>query len=296
MTNSHDKLALRLSLILTKLNTGERFTSIELAEEFNVSIRTIQRDLKERLSFIPIEKDGDYYKMESYALGKLSFEDIKNFATLSGVKSLYPSLTNEFITDILNVKLNSAYLIKNQGFEDISNKQDYFEKLSAAIIKNSPVNFDYKNKHRIVNPYKLINNDGIWYLLADEQDRLKTFTFSKIQKFKWEDDTKSFIPKKEFLNQIVTNDINWFTTDDLIEVTLQIDNVAKEYFERKSILTNQKIIEESDDYFSVLTYISYDDEILKFVKYWIPYVKILKPLYLKEKLNNILQEYILKLQ
>lgn len=296
MNNSHDKLALRLSLILTKLNTGERFTSIELAEEFNVSIRTIQRDLKERLSFIPIEKDGDYYKMESYALGKLSFEDIKNFATLSGVKSLYPSLTNEFITDILNVKLNSAYLIKNQGFEDISNKQDYFEKLSAAIIKNSPVNFDYKNKHRIVNPYKLINNDGIWYLLADEQDRLKTFTFSKIQKFKWEDDTKSFIPKKEFLNQIVTNDINWFTTDDLIEVTLQIDNVAKEYFERKSILTNQKIIEENDDYFTVLTYISYDDEILKLIKYWIPYIKIVEPLYLKEKLNNILQEYILKLQ
>jgi predicted DNA-binding transcriptional regulator YafY len=292
MNNSHDKLALRLSLILTKLNTGERFTSIELAEEFNVSIRTIQRDLKERLSFIPIEKDGDYYKMESYALGKLSFEDIKNFATLSGVKSLYPSLTNEFITDILNVKLNSAYLIKNQGFEDISNKQDYFEKLSAAIIKNSPVNFDYKNKHRIVNPYKLINNDGIWYLLADEQDRLKTFTFSKIQKFKWEDDTKSFIPKKEFLNQIVTNDINWFTTDDLIEVTLQIDNVAKEYFERKSILTNQKIIEENNDYFTVLTYISYDDEILKFVKYWIPYIKIVEPIYLKEKLDNVLKKYL----
>lgn len=292
MNKSHDKLALRLSLILTKLNSGEKFTAKELAEEFNVSIRTIQRDLKERLSFIPIEKDGEYYNMESYALGKLSFEDIKNFATLSGVKSLYPSLTNEFITDILNTKLNSIYLIKNQGFEDVSDKKECFEILSAAIIKNSPVNFDYKNKHRIVNPYKLINNEGIWYLLADEQDRLKTFAFSKIQKFKWENDTKSFIPKKEFLDQIAKNNINWFTTDDLIEVTLQIDNVAKEYFERKSILTNQKIIEENDDYFTVLTYISYDDEILKFVKHWIPYIKIVEPLYLKEKLDNVLKKYL----
>jgi len=62
--------------------------------------------------------------MESYALGKLSFKDIESFATLSGIKSLYPSLSNEFITDILNTKLNSAYLIKNQGYENISNKRE----------------------------------------------------------------------------------------------------------------------------------------------------------------------------
>jgi len=292
MNKSHDTLALRLSLILTKLNSGEHFTAKELAQEFNVSTRTIQRDIKERLAYIPIEKNGDYYSMESYALGKLSFEDIKNFATLSGVKSLYPSLSNEFISDILNGKLNSAYLIKNQGFEDISNKQDYFEKLSAAIIKNSPVSFVYNDKKRIVNPYKLINNDGIWYLLADESDNLKTFTFSKIQKFKWNDNSKSFTPKREFLEQIANNALNWFTTDKLLEVTLQIDNEVKEYFTRKDILPNQKIIKENDSHFIISTKVSYDDEILKLVKYWIPYIKIVKPEYLKEKLDIILQKYL----
>ncbi len=93
MTKSHDTLAFRLSIILTKLNSGEKFTARELAEEFNVSARTIQRDIKERLSCMSIEKDGDYYSMASYALSKLSFEDIKNFATLSGIKNLYPSLS-----------------------------------------------------------------------------------------------------------------------------------------------------------------------------------------------------------
>ncbi|MDD5399563.1 MAG: WYL domain-containing protein [Sulfurimonas sp.] len=293
MAKSHDTLAYRLSLILTKLNSGERFTAIELSDEFNVSIRTIQRDIKERLSYIPIQKNGDYYSMESYALGKLSFEDIKNFATLSGIKSLYPSLSNEFITDILNAKLNSAYLIKNQGFEDISLKKEWFEMLSAAIVKNSPVNFEYKEKNRTVNPYKLVNNNSIWYLLADENDKLKTFTFSKIQKFRWEDDIKIFTPKKEFLVQIVKNDTNWFS-NELIEVTLQIDNEAKEYFTRKDILANQKILEQNENHFIISTKISYDDEILKLVKYWIPYIKIVKPQYLKEKLNDSLKGYLLK--
>jgi len=291
MTKSHDTLAQRLSQILTKLNSGERFTVVELADEFNVSARTIQRDINERLSYIPIDKNGDYYSMESYALGKLSFEDIKNFATLSGIKNLYPSLSNQFITDILNAKLNSAYLIKNQSFEDISLKKDWFETMSAAIIKKSPVRFEYKDKSRIVNPYKLINNNGIWYLLADENDRLKTFTFSKIEKFKWEDYAESFTPKKEFLNQISQNDINWFS-NKLIEVTLQVDNEAKEYFTRKEILPNQKLIEENEDNFIICTKVSYDDEILKLVKYWIPYIKIVKPEYLKKKLDIVLKEYI----
>ena len=146
MKKSHDTLALRLSMILTKLNSAESFTVKELAEEFNVSTRTIQRDIKERLSYIPIEKNGDYYSMESYALGKLGFEDIKNFATLSGIKTLYPSLSNEFITDVLNTKLNSAYLIKNQGFEDISLQKDWFETMSAAIIKKVLLALNIKKK------------------------------------------------------------------------------------------------------------------------------------------------------
>jgi len=281
MSKSHDTLALRLALILTKLS-----------QEFDVSTRTLQRDINERLSYIPIKKNGDFYIMESYALGKLSFKDIESFATLSGIKSLYPSLSNEFITDILNTKLNSAYLIKNQGYENISNKRESFELISAAIIKNSPISYVYNNKNRDVNPYKLINNEGIWYLLAAEKGNLKTYTFSKIQKLKWEDSTKIFTPKEEFLEQVEQNNLNWFTSDELIEVTLQISNVVKEYFIRKNILPNQKIIEENEEYFIVSTKVSYDDEILKVVKYWLPYIKIISPLYLKNELDEILTSYL----
>lgn len=292
MKKSHDTLAYRLSLILTKLNSGECFTAIELAEEFNVSSRTIQRDINERLSYIPIEKKGDYYSMEGYALGKLSFEDIKNFATLSGVQSLYPTLTNEFITDILNAKLNKVYLIKSQGFEEIGSSQKvWFEQLSAAVVTHRSVSFNYTDKLREVNPYKLVNNNGIWYLLADEKGNLKNFTFSKIKQFDCRDDTKCFTPKKEFLEKISQNDTNWFSKEN-IEVTLQINNKAKEYFLRKEILPNKKIIEQNAEYFIISTNASYDDEILRLVKYWIPYIKIVSPQYLQEKLSVILKDYL----
>ncbi len=290
MVTEHDKLATRLSLILTKLNNGEKLNTKSLSKEFGVSIRTIQRDINERFSYIPIEKNGDDYSLASYALGKLSFRDIKSFATLCGIKSLYPELTDGFIADILNEKLNKAYLIKNHSFEDISYKQNEFEKISAAIVKNSPISFEFNKIIRVVNPYKLINNNGIWYLLAEEDEKLKTFTFSKIKNFNWKDENKSFKPKKEFLEELEKNKSNWFT--DKIEVILQIDNEAKEYFERRKIFSNQKTLEQNDDYLIISTKVSYDDEILKVVKYWIPYIKIVEPLYLKDKLNNVLKDYL----
>lgn len=69
---SHDKIATRLACILTKLNNGEHFTAEELAKEFDISVRTIQRDLNERLIYLPIIKENNHYSMESYALGKLA--------------------------------------------------------------------------------------------------------------------------------------------------------------------------------------------------------------------------------
>ena len=48
MEKSYDKLLARLFQILLKLNSGERFTVEELAKEFNVSKRTVQRDMNER--------------------------------------------------------------------------------------------------------------------------------------------------------------------------------------------------------------------------------------------------------
>jgi hypothetical protein len=77
-----------------------------------------------------------------------------------------------------------------------------------------------------------------------------------------------------------------------MEVTLQIDNEAKEYFTRKESLPNQKIKEENDIHFIISTKVSYDDEILKLVRYRILYIKIIKLEYLKEKLDIVLKNYL----
>ncbi|MDD5229520.1 MAG: HTH domain-containing protein [Methylococcales bacterium] len=65
-TTDHDKTAVRLTEILKKFNEGEKLDPKELALEFNVTVRTIQRDLLERFAYLPLRKDGNLFYLESF--------------------------------------------------------------------------------------------------------------------------------------------------------------------------------------------------------------------------------------
>lgn len=76
-----------------------------------------------------------------------------------------------------------------------------FKIISVAILKHNILNFNYKEKSREVKPYKLLNYQGIWYLIADEKDKLKHFTFSKIKNIRKNDEIlplkKNFRPNSK---------------------------------------------------------------------------------------------------
>ncbi len=288
MKPSYDTLAVRLVEILKRFNDGQRLSVKELAEEFNVSERTIQRDLNEKFAFLPFKDRGCFYRLEDYALGKLSFKDIKSFATICGVSELYPELDDGFISDILNDKINQIYLIKAQSHEDISTKKNEFEKLSLACLKNFICEFSYKNKKRLVKPYKMTNIDGVWYLLADEEGRLKTFSFSKIKQFTISE--KTFEPSVKMQKLIEEDSTKYF--GETKELILEVKNEAKEYFLRKKTFANMQILEYHKEYFLVKASFNFDDEVLAFVRYWIPYIKIVSPKHLQDKLKSALREYL----
>ena len=284
----HDKLAMRLAQILMRFNDGERFSLEELADEFNVDIRTIQRDLNDRLSFMPIKRENGKYFLEPFALGKLSFKDIQNFALLSGIGELYPKLDSGFIVDLLSEKINSVFMVKNEGFERV----DYalFELISVAILRHNVLSFVYKDKdkNREVNPYKLVNNKGIWYVLADEGGKLKHFALGKIKDF--QSTKQTFIPQEEILKQIKEDTSVWLNATK--EATIKLDKKGKDYFFRKKLFEYCEIVNEDEKYFILNVRFSYDDELLNVVKQWIPYIKIISPLELKEKLHKLLQDYL----
>lgn len=129
MNKNHDKIALRLAMILQKLNQGETLYETELAQEFNVSLRTIQRDMRDRLIFLPFINNQKGYRLDTTFLGKFDIEDINRFAKFASIKDLFGKIDQDFFQKYLTDSIG----IKGFNIEKIDGKHANFDVIHQAI-------------------------------------------------------------------------------------------------------------------------------------------------------------------
>jgi len=289
--STHEKVSVRLAEILIKLNRGEKLDPRQLAEEFGVTLRTIQRDLLERLAYLPFSKDQQLFVLDPYYLGKLSTADIQRFASLSGIKALFPALSDNFLREIFDARVSQAYLVKGHHYEDLREKSGEFKQLEQAIVQHRLIHFLYKAKsYTSMAPYKLINHKGIWYLAAQDGQQLKSFCFSQLKNI--QTDERTFTPEADINALIEQEDSIWFGAEKR-EVVLKIDHSVAAYFKRRPVLPNQQIDKELEDgSLIVSTRISHDNQILPMIKYWLPNITIIAPRELRDSLLQSLREYV----
>ena len=290
---NHDLLANRLLFILTKFNNGEKLTIDQLVKEFNVTKRTIQRDLHDRLmsqSHIPIKKENGIYSLEEFYLGKINFDDIRHLSSFSNLDKMFPSFNKEFSQRLLDKNITKAYLIKTYNFEEIKAFLKEFKEIEKAIINKHFLKLVYAQKERKVQPYKLANVKGIWYLIALQDSIIKTFTFRKITQLQVVDE--NFRIDSKILRTIEDDESIWFSNTK-VEVILKIDTYASQFFKRRKIMAYQNILEEYDDNsLLVSTQMTFENEVLELVRSMIPHITIVSPLSLQKKLENSLWNYL----
>ena len=296
MTDSHhETLVYRLSQILVKLNQGLKLDPKALADEFKVNLRTIQRDLNERFAYLPLEKVDGHYRLDPTFLGKLSTKDIARFASLAGVRGLFPSLSDDFLRDIFDDRMQGALLVKGHNYEDLRGKEKLFGALEKAIYDRKQICFDYAKEGSLksyseIAPYKLINHKGIWYLTALDDDKLKSFSFSKILHLKVLDTSFDWNPA---IDSKISSDDGIWHSDTQREVVLKASPEVAGYFKRRKLIGNQVIEKElSDGSLIISAKVSHDNQILPIVRYWIPSLSIISPESLQAELEQGLSAYL----
>tara|TARA_R110000772_G_scaffold268718_1_gene397922 strand:- start:8892 stop:9773 length:882 start_codon:yes stop_codon:yes gene_type:complete len=283
----HDTLAKRLGLILTRLNTGERLTLADLSMEFNVTQRTLQRDFNERLNYLPIERDGSTYFIDVKYLGRQGKQDIKPILTMLGLSSIFPSFDALSFTR-LNDNQVAPFLFRELKIEDVSSYEETFKLLTSAIQNNQIIRFCYKQKtYRDVNPYRLVNDRGWWYLAAIHNDTLKSYKVAQVSKV--DVASQHFKRRKEVDDHVIDGSMIWLT-DSPIEVVLRIDTSIASHFRNTNILPEQKLLKIlDDDSLLVTSTITNQKQIIPILKYWLPDIEILSPVELKQSLLYELQ-------
>lgn len=294
-STEHDSLGYRLAHILGKLNQGERLDPQLLADEFNVNLRTIQRDLNERFAFLPLQKTDGQYHLQLTFLGKLSLRDVGHFASLAGVRGLFPSLSDDFLRDIFDARLQSALLVKGHRYEDLGGKEHSFRQLEQAILARNKITYSYQKPEGVKNytyaqPYKLVNHGGIWYLAAKDGARLKSFSFAKIDRLQVSDQT--FTPDPDVERTLQADDDIWLN-DKKIKVVLMISGSAAGYFTRRKLVSNQVIEKELEDGGLIVSAeVAHINQILPTVRYWLPNVRIISPERYQVALEAELKAYL----
>lgn len=290
----HERLADRLANILTKLNMGYQLSIKELALEFGVSTRTISRDFDRLNTYLPLLQDNETkrYYLEVNYLGKITPKDIRNFAQLSGIGHLYPSLDMSFLRELLDSRSHQIYNVKGYSFEDASQFKELFKVIGKAIQEHSQIGFVYKGEPRLVQPYRLIHHHGSWYLAAVRKDQLRTYRISHIQLTHSSHEYSQFIPDQNIEKLVEDDDSIWFGQDKQ-EIILSIDSHVAFYFKQRSILPEQQIVKElNDGGLLVSSKINHDMQLLPLIRFWIPHLAIISPAHLQNELEVGLKEYL----
>lgn len=170
----------RLFRIVYYLLDKGKSTAPELAEKFEVSVRTIYRDIDIISSMgIPIYamqgKGGGITLLDNFVLDKSLLSTGEKEQILMALQGIIATEQNN--SDELLTKLGSLFQAKNTNWieVDFSNwvknnpSQDIFNLIKSAIFSRNVISFQYfssnrENTKRRVEPLKLVFKSKDWYL------------------------------------------------------------------------------------------------------------------------------------
>ncbi len=182
---SKEELAMqesRLFKIVYYLLDKGQATAPELAEKFEVSVRTIYRDI-DALSGagIPIYaeagRNGGIHLMNDFVLDKAVLSEEEKQEILTALQSI--NYTNNHGNNQTLQKLSAIFHMNSQNWLEVDfsrwgnhgTDNEKFELLKSAIIHQKCVKINYANSYgviseRIVQPFKMSYKSMSWYLKA----------------------------------------------------------------------------------------------------------------------------------
>ncbi|EOD6304153.1 WYL domain-containing protein [Proteus mirabilis] len=177
----YDRLAIRLAILVSRLFMGESLNISQLAQEFGVSGRTVQRDLRERLRYLDTEYIDGHVSLRDARGPFRTNSDILRFAQITSVAHYFPVLDPKLLSVLLDNRQDPPCIVWNDPPRQAPALFDGFQVIVQSIIRNRLIRFlHHEHLQSSIAPYRLICHDGEWYLAAVSKDRIQVFTLSAI--------------------------------------------------------------------------------------------------------------------
>lgn len=224
----------RLISIIMVLLDKERISAQTLADRFEVSLRTIYRDIDAiNMAGIPVRSisgvGGGIEIMPNYKIDRKTFSTNDLSAILMGLSNISNMMQSKELSNALAkvksfIPANSAKdfeLKANQIYIDLSpwmggrDAQNYLEMIKKALHEKNNLSFDYADRYgnkttRSVEPYQLVMKNSHWYVhgYCLKRNDFRLFRLFRMSNLQLEDTfftPRDFEkPQLDFTNEVAT--------------------------------------------------------------------------------------------
>ena len=295
----------RIESILQRLSRGEYLHTPSLVEEYETTKKIILTDFNQYI--FPYFKQSIYYDYSSktykaksnfLALTLLSAKELAILTILKAkTKDKFSDERLEEYTEVLFEKFEKALednFYKSASIEKIDEFKSEIITIKNAIEQGIEIICEYGEKTRVVQPLKILNLEGFWYLIVYEpnDEKVKTFHLDSIKNI--EITSKKF----EFAQDVIEsfeNAINAYykVQNQSISVELYLDKDVSKYFLRRPISKSQRVISTySDGGCDIELSVTDFMEIIPTIQRYAPHIGVIAPIELREQVKENFMKYI----
>lgn len=298
----------RLFAILVTLLNKRKVTAKELASRFEVSTRTIYRDIDDlSAAGIPIYANkgsgGGIALLDHYTLNKTLITEEDSQELMLALKALesrnYPDIDQ--VTEKLSALFHSMNVddwieIDRSGWDNSKEPQACFDTIKSSIIDCQQIVFDYYNQkgeitRRSVHPLKLKHKGEGWYLWAYCLLK-KDFRLFRLERIKAISLEEHFFNRMDY-TQREDYDYKGHDVKEWVDLVLRFNEkglyrVYCHYDQEEFRLTE-------DGRYELKTSMPCDDWVVTFIEFFGSDVEVIEPQWLrqrmKERLSLALERY-----
>ena len=279
----------RLLRIIKRLYALEELQGSLVAKEYDVSARTLLRDMKKIATVIPLRNKYGKWSLDTHALDT-TFNPLNHTLLSSFAHNLQIEATclekSNLSKDMVSFAIEYNRLPKELG-----------QKIVEALEREFRCTFTYtKTKpatQREIDPIKLYTENGRWYLVSRDykDDVIKKFNLSLMKDFKQTNIPTTLTEKMQKEADNIKS--VWSESGkECILVKLYIKPEVAHYFEDIRLHKTQKVYDRHYDGGLEMHYsITHKLEILPAIKSWMPHIFVLEPEWLREELMKDLENY-----
>ncbi len=181
--------------------------------------------------------------------------------------------------------------------EDLSGHLQSIAVVEEAIRKKQSIKALYKTDNEAkeveLNPLKLANFEGFWYLITldNENEYVKKYHFKSLSGITLLDRPFERSPKLDDVLEHAM--VIWFRYKaEPFEVRLSVSPEIAKFFRRKSLSKTQVISSVGTDGSMEITIkITHEIEIIPIVQYWMPNMRVIEPEWIHEQIMRNIKGY-----